>query len=219
MIFAAGFGRRMAPLTDDRPKPLIEVAGRSLLYHALDPAREAGLHPIVVNAHYRPDQIKAAVAGQDIIVSREEPDILDTGGGLKAALPNLPGEAVFTMNSDAVWTGQNPFQTLRDAWSAATMDALVLCVPLSRAAGRSDQGDFRLLADTRVTRGPGHVYTGAQIVRRDLVARHEERVFSLNTLWDEMIARGRLFAAVHPGHWCDVGCPTSIPLAEAMVGV
>ncbi|MEM1373455.1 MAG: nucleotidyltransferase family protein [Pseudomonadota bacterium] len=209
----------MAPLTDDRPKPLIEVAGKSLLHHALDPAREAGLSPIVVNAHYLADQLATALRGQPDILSREEPEILDTGGGLKAALPKLPGKAVFTMNSDAVWTGSNPFVTLRDAWSPAEMDALVLCVPMARAEGRADRGDFTIDDTARVTRGPGHVYTGAQIIRSDLVARHPERVFSFNILWDEMIARGRLFAAIHPGKWCDVGRPTSIPLAEAMIDV
>lgn len=219
MIFAAGFGTRMAPLTDSRPKPLIEVAGRSLLSHALEPAREAGLSPIAVNAHYRAEQIAKAVAGaEDVILQHEEPAILDTGGGLKAALPNLPGDAIFTMNSDAVWAGPNPFQSLRAAW-ADGMEALVLCVPISRAGGRTDRGDFAVDETGRVSRGPGFVYTGAQIISRAPVTAHPEDVFSFNVLWDEMIARGTLFAAIYPGTWCDVGQPSSIPLAEAMLDV
>lgn len=219
MIFAAGFGRRMAPLSDNRPKPLIEVAGKSLLRHALDPAREAKLSPVIVNAHYLADQIEASLSNDDVIVNREEPHVLDTGGGLKAVLADVPGEAVFTMNSDAVWTGRNPFLSLREAWLPADMDALVLCVPMARAVGRSDQGDFTVEPSARVTRGAGHVYTGAQIIKREFVAKHPEQKFSFNVLWDQMITRGRLYAVIHPGHWCDVGRPTSIPLAEAMVGV
>ena len=219
MIFAAGFGTRMAPLTESRPKPLIEVAGRSLLSHALDPALEAGLEPIVVNAHYRADQIAEAVAEiEQVTVQREVPDILDTGGGLKAALPKLSGEAVFTMNSDAVWAGPNPFETLRAAWQNG-IEALVLCVPIENAEGRDDAGDFSIDDAGRVTRGAGFVYTGAQIICRDLVFAHPEKVFSFNVLWDEMIARGGLYAANYPGRWCDVGRPSSIPLAEAMLNV
>lgn len=219
MIFAAGFGTRMAPLTESRPKPLIGVAGKSLLSHALDPAREADLNPIVINAHYRADQIAEAVEDEpEVILQREEPEILDTGGGLKAALPSLSGDAVFTMNSDAVWAGPNPFETLRTYWTE-TMEALVLCVPMGRAEGRTDAGDFSIDADGRVSRGPGYVYTGAQIICAAPVAAHDEAVFSFNVLWNEMIARGTLFAAVYSGAWCDVGHPSSIPLAEAMLDV
>ncbi|MEL6689525.1 MAG: nucleotidyltransferase family protein [Pseudomonadota bacterium] len=219
MIFAAGFGTRMAPLTQTRPKPLIEVAGKSLLAHALDPARAAGLAPITINAHYLGDQIAERVSGEkDVILQREEPELLDTGGGLKAALPALPGSSVYTMNSDAVWAGPNPFEALRNEW-AEGIEALVLCVPIERAEGRTDKGDFSVDADGRVSRGPGFVYTGAQIICRDPVAAHPENIFSFNVLWDQMIARGTLFAAVYPGRWCDVGRPSSIPLAEAMLNV
>lgn len=219
MIFAAGFGTRMAPLTMDRPKPLISVAGKPLLQHALDPALEAGLKPIIINAHHMSDQIEAALDGFPATMRVERPRILETGGGLKAALPELPGNSVFTMNSDAVWAGPNPYQVLRDLWNTAQMDALVLCVPKPHAIGREDAGDFSVAAEGRVDRGPGYFYTGAQIVKSALVAAHPEEVFSLNVIWDKLIAKGTLFAAIYPGKWCDVGRPSSIPLAEAMVNV
>ncbi|MEM6729506.1 MAG: nucleotidyltransferase family protein [Pseudomonadota bacterium] len=214
MIFAAGFGRRMAPLTDTRPKPLIEVGGRTLLDHALAPALEAGLAPICVNAHYRADQIEAALAGSPARVLREAPDILETGGGLKAALPHLPGDAVFTMNSDAVWDGPNPFEVLRTAWRG-DVDALLLCVPLDRALGRDDAGDFEI-TEGQFRRGAGFVYTGAQIIRRAPIAAHPERVFSFNVIWDALIAGGRIGACLYHGRWCDVGRPSSLALEEAM---
>lgn len=218
MIFAAGFGTRMAPLTDTRPKPLIQVAGRTLLDHALIPTREAGLAPICVNAHYLAEQIIEALQDDAVTVLHESPTILDTGGGLKAALPHLGGESVYTMNSDAVWSGPNPFASLEAAWRPDDMDALVLCVPMNRAAGRTDKGDFAVERG-RASRGPGHVYTGAQIIKTAFVRDRTEDVFSFNVIWDELISRDRLHAAIYPGHWCDVGHPSSIAEAEAMVRV
>ncbi len=218
MIFAAGFGTRMAPLTDDRPKPLITVAGQSLLEHALKPAKVAGLEPIIVNAHYRAAQIKAALRGNDAQFAREE-TILETGGGLKAQLGALGSDPVFTMNSDAVWQGPNPYEILRATWDATKMDALLLCVPVDRALGRTDQGDFTFADDGQLIRGPGHVYCGAQIIATNDVARHPEDVFSLNTIWNIHAQRGTLFGVEYPGRWCDVGRPQSIPMAEAMLDV
>ncbi|MGR3468611.1 MAG: nucleotidyltransferase family protein [Shimia sp.] len=217
MIFAAGFGTRMRPMTDDRPKPLIKVAGRTLLSHALEPARAVGAAPIVVNAHYKAPMIARAVAGRDIHVQHEDP-ILDTGGGLKAALPRLGEGPVFTMNSDAVWDGPNPYTCLASARDDAKARALLLCVPVARALGRTDQGDFMMAPDGRLSRGPGVVYTGAQLIDGALVQARPETVFSLNTVWDAAIADGTLAGVLYPGRWCDVGRPESIPLAEAMVG-
>ncbi|MEL6914408.1 MAG: nucleotidyltransferase family protein [Pseudomonadota bacterium] len=216
MIFAAGLGTRMAPLTEARPKPLIEVAGQTLLHHALRPAQAAGLAPIVVNAHYKAAQIEAALAPEPVTVLLED-TLLDTGGGLKNALPALGPGPVFTMNSDAVWDGPNPFEVLREGWRDG-LEALLLCVPVARARGREDIGDFAMDTAGRLRRGPGVVYTGAQIIDGAVVAAEPGDVFSFNPLWDAMIARDTLRAALYPGHWCDVGRPASIALAEEMVG-
>lgn len=218
MVFAAGFGTRMAPLTADRPKPLIEVGGRTLLDHALALAEGQGIARIVVNAHYRAGQIAAHLAGRPgIAVRTEVPAILDTGGGLRAALPLLGAGPVFTLNSDAVWAGPNPLATLRATWDPARMDALLLLLPPGRATGHAGTGDFRIGADGTLSRGPGLVYSGAQIVEPARLAAFEEPVFSLNALWDALIAEGRLHGVLHPGGWCDVGRPEAIPLAEALL--
>jgi len=121
------------------------------------------------------------------------------------------------MNTDAVWTGPNPLATLADAWDPGRMDALLLCVPPDRATGHRGQGDFDRWRGGALARGTGLIYTGAQIIKPDLVARHPEKVFSLNVIWDQMIARGRLHGAIHGGGWCDVGRPESLPLAEALL--
>jgi len=217
MLFAAGFGTRMGALTADRPKPLIRVGGRVLLDHALGLVDGAGITTRVVNAHYRADQIAAHLAGTNAALSLEEPDILDTGGGLRAALPLLGPGPVFTLNTDAVWTGPNPLVALRKAWDATRMDALLLLVPTGRARGRDGPGDFTRAPDGRIERGGDLVYTGAQIVDPAGLGTIRQTAFSLNRLWDRIAADGRLFGLVHTGGWCDVGHPDGIAAAEDML--
>lgn len=215
MLFAAGFGTRMGDLTATRPKPLIEVAGKPLLDHAL--ALTEGVARRVVNAHYLAEQIEAHLAGHDVTVSVERPDILDTGGGLRHALPLLGDGPVFTLNTDAVWRGPNPLELLDDAWNPDEMDALLLCVPLMRAVGRKGGGDFDLSPDGRLHWTGEMVYTGAQIVRTDALSSVEEQVFSLHRLWNAAIEKGRFHGLLYPGHWADVGHPDGIRLAEEML--
>lgn len=217
MLFAAGFGTRMGALTADRPKPLIEVAGKPLIDHALAIADEYGPLRRVANAHYRADQLAAHLTGRDVAVSLEQPDILDTGGGLRAALPLLGSDPVFTMNTDALLRGPNPLRLLADAWDPEHMDALLLCVPLARAVGRKGDGDFTLESDGKISRQGDHVFTGLQILKTDGLADIPDRVFSLNLLWNRMAAQDRLFGLPFPGHWCDVGHPGGITLAEDML--
>jgi len=216
MIFAAGLGTRMRPLTADRPKPLVEVAGRSLLERALDLGRDAGCTPIAVNTHYLADQIAHRLAGKGVAISHEPGPILDTGGGLRQALPLLGRGAVLTLNPDVVWTGPNPLTALEIGWNDR-MDALLMLVPLDRATARTGGGDFALADRGRITRRGDFVYAGAQMLRPEGLAGIPDRVFSLNLLWDRLIARGRAFGLVHPGGWCDVGTPQAIPLAEALL--
>ncbi len=216
MLFAAGFGTRMGALTADRPKPLIPVGGRALIDHALDIAAAHGPLRRVVNTHYRADQIAAHLADRGVSLSREHPEILDTGGGLRAALPLLGPQPVFTLNTDAVWSGPNPLDLLAQAWDPARMDALLLCVSPEQALGRTGVGDFHL-SDGRLTRGGDLVYTGAQILRTDGLSDIPDPVFSLNLLWNGMQARGRLYGVTYPGRWCDVGHPEGIALAETLL--
>jgi len=217
MLFAAGLGTRMGALTASRPKPLIEVAGRALIDHALDLVEGYGPPRVVVNLHYLPDRITAYLAGRDILFSHETPEILETGGGLRAALPLLGPWPVFTMNTDAVWRGPNPLCHLAAKWRPEDMDALLLCVPVDRAIGHAGAGDFRISPDGRATRGPGLIYSGVQIIKPDRLHEIAEKAFSLNILWDRMLRAGRLSATPYPGHWCDVGHPAGIAQAEAML--
>lgn len=216
MIFAAGKGTRMAPLTDTVPKPLIPVAGRTLLDRALDLGRAAGVGPVVVNIHHLGHQIRDHIGAQAAI-SDETELLLDTGGGLRKALPLLGAGPVITMNPDVIWTGPNPIRALLAAWRE-DMDALLMLVPIARTHGRQGGGDFRLDSDNHLIRKGDLVYGGAQIIRPDRLEEIPETVFSLNLLWDRLIAEGRAFGLIHAGAWCDVGRPDCIPLAEGLLG-
>jgi MurNAc alpha-1-phosphate uridylyltransferase len=144
---------------------------------------------------------------------------LETGGGLRAALPFLGDGPVFTLNSDAVWTGPNPLTTLRNAWTMG-MGALLLLAPASQTRGHAGQGDFTLGPDGRIARAKGAaglIYLGAQILQPQGLHDVAQKSFSLNLFWDRLIAEGRAFGVVHPGAWCDVGRPEGIATAEAML--
>jgi MurNAc alpha-1-phosphate uridylyltransferase len=227
MLFAAGFGSRMGALTADRPKPLIQVAGKALIDHALEQADAAGIGRRVVNTHYRSAQLVAHLAGRDVLVSHEDP-ILETGGGLKAALPLLQKgakaalSAVVTLNTDAVWTGANPLLELDAAWQGAQMDALLLLLPAAQARSQTGRSDFIMDAQGRIdwARGrEGYLYLGAHILNPAILNDYPEPAFSLLKAWDRLIAAGRAYGIVHQGDWCDVGHPEGIAEAEAMLGV
>lgn len=217
MIFAAGLGTRMKHLTRDRPKPMVPLAGRPLIDHALDLAQEVAPARTVANLHYKPETLAAHLEGKGVATILETPEILDTGGGLRNALPLLGDGPVFTMNSDAIWAGPNPLRLLRDAWEPAHMEGLLMTVPLANTLGHGGKGDFTMDSEARLSRGPGHVYGGVQIIKTDLLAGIEAEKFSLNLLWDIMLERGTLYGLSYPGRWCDVGHPDGIPLGESLL--
>ncbi|THH34629.1 nucleotidyltransferase family protein [Aliishimia ponticola] len=217
MIFAAGFGTRMMPLTKDRPKPLIEVGGTPLIDRTIALLQEAKVTKLVANLHYMADMLESHLSGSGVQTVIETPEILDTGGGLRNAMQHLGGSPVFTVNSDVIWNGPNPVNVLRENWRGDDMDALLLCVDPTRAIGRVGGGDFDLSGGGMLSRGSEVIYGGFQIIRTDRLGEIEDDVFSLNRLWDLLIEKGRVFGCVYPGQWCDVGRPEGIALAEALI--
>jgi len=226
MIMAAGLGKRMRPLTATRPKPLIEVAGQSLLDHVLERLRAAGVKKVVVNVHYLADSVEAHLAtrphGLEIVISDERSLLMETGGGLVKAAPVIDCDPFLSVNSDNYWV-DGPADTLRllaSQWNDERMDALLLLVPLARAENHRGMGDFHMERTGRLRRrARSHVapfvFTGIQMVSKRLLRDAPEGPFSTNILWNRAIEEGRCYGAVHQGLWFDVGTPKSIELTEA----
>jgi len=224
MVLAAGLGKRMYPLTIDRPKPLVEVAGKRLIDYAFDRLRSANITRAVVNVHYLAEQVVGWAQSQtapEIVISDERRQLLDTGGGIQKALGHLGPAPFFVLNSDSFWLdGATPaLERLRRAWDGARMDSLLLLSPQASAVGYEGAGDFHRDAGWRLTRRqPGEtapfIYAGCYLVAPSLFAGAPEGAFSMNLLWDAALARGRLFGLVHDGLWIHVGRPDSIAYAE-----
>ncbi len=225
MIMAAGLGTRMRPLTNDKPKPLVQVAGKALLDHCLDHLRDASVRHIVTNVHYRPEMIESHMRGvqgfESIQISDERDILLETGGGLVKAQPYLGSQPFLCMNSDNIWTNgdDNAILKLADRWDDKRMDALLLLVPKPQAYCHNGVGDFYLDENDAIIRrgdreSAPYVYTGIQIVSHRLLRDPPIGAFSTNIFWDRAIGEGRLFGAVHDAKWFDIGSPTAIPIAE-----
>lgn len=223
LVFAAGFGKRMGALTKSCPKPMLKVAGQPLIDRALRLVSDAGVTNVVVNLHYLADILASHLAGRKgVQLSVENPAPLETGGGLRHALPLLGPDPVFTFNPDAVWSGPNPLDLLAQSWDPERMDALLLLVPIESAAAHPGDGDFVASSDLRLQRAVGrpgqkYVYAGAQIMRTERLVGIDQTVFSLNVVWEDMIADGRLYGCIYDGGWVDVGTPEGISLAENML--
>jgi N-acetyl-alpha-D-muramate 1-phosphate uridylyltransferase len=228
MVLAAGLGKRMRPLTATRPKPLVEVAGKALLDHALDRLRAAGVKRAVVNVHYLADSLEAHVKYRvqdiEIAISDERLQLLETGGGLVHALPLIGDDPFLVVNSDNLWVDgpADSIRSLAARWDDAAMDALLLLVPLARANCHNGKGDFHMDGAGRLNRRrPGRVapfvFTGVQIVSKRLFEGAKAEPFSLNILWDRAIAAGRAFGLMHNGLWFDVGTPPAVKKTEEML--
>ena len=215
MVYAAGLGTRMGELTKDRPKPMIDVAGRPLLDHAMSAIDVPQVSKVILNTHYKRDAIEGHDFSRPVSISYEE-TLLETGGGLKNALPMITSETVLTANSDSVWRGPNPAGVLLEHWES-DMDALLLLIPKMCAVGHKGTGDFDRTREGLLRRGSAYVYSGLQLIKTAPFAEVEDTVFSTNVVWDHLLASDRLRGVAYPGQWCDVGYPEAIPLAELML--
>jgi len=226
MVLAAGLGKRLRPLTDARPKPLVEVAGQPLIAHALDRLALAGIERAVVNLHYKPEMIAAALAGRTrprIELSREA-ELLETGGGVKKALPLL-GETFFALNGDVFWLdGVTPaLIRLARYFDGKRMDALLLMQRTVSAVGYDGLGDY-FLDPLGVPRRRGEsevapfIFAGIQILHRRLFDGVDDTVFSLKKLYDRAEDAGRLGAIIHDGEWFHIGTPEGLEATRTRLG-
>jgi MurNAc alpha-1-phosphate uridylyltransferase len=227
MVLAAGLGKRMRPLTDTLPKPLVPVAGKALIDHVLDKLADAGVTQAVVNVHHRADQIETHVKGRArprIVISDERGELLDTGGGIVKALPHLGTAPFFHMNSDTVWIeGVTPnLSRLAAQFDAARIDILLLLASTATSIGYDGRGDFTMAPDGRLARRPERqvapfVYAGAAILNPAIFADAPAGAFSLNRLFDSAAEAGRLHGLRLDGTWMHVGTPEAINAAEAAI--
>jgi MurNAc alpha-1-phosphate uridylyltransferase len=226
MVLAAGLGKRMLPITETIPKPLVPIAGKTLLDWGLDTLAASGVTKAVVNVHHLPGQIVAHVARRRsprIVISDESAGLLDSAGAVVKALPELGGEPFYLLNADTFWIDRSSanLDALALEWDASKMDILLMLSDLSSATGHSGGTDFLIDANGRLTRAnndpAGVIYAGAAIMSPALFAGKEIAPVSLNRYFDAAIAEGRLFGKLLDGHWITVGTPDAIAPAEAAV--
>ncbi len=226
MVMAAGHGTRMRPLTNDRSKAMVEVAGRPLIDHMLERLEAVGVQRVIVNVHAHADHLEAHLKARgpelEIIISDERDALLETGGGVVKALPLLGRAPIFICNIDAIWLPFEPvLEKLIAAWTPRKMDELLLCARADWALGYAGQGDFDIHKDARLTRRAGaranHVYAGVQIFKPHLAKPFIIRRFSRNKIWDASLTRRKLFGLELPGYWMHVGDPRAVIAAEAVL--
>ncbi|AZO60286.1 MAG: nucleotidyltransferase family protein [Mesorhizobium sp.] len=226
MVLAAGLGKRMRPITDTMPKPLVTIAGKTLLDWGLDSLEAAGVASAVVNVHYLPEQIIAHVAGRQapkIVISDERAGLLDSAGGIVKALPLLGSEPFYIINADTFWidSGEPSLERLALAWDAARMDILLMLTDLDSAIGHCVGTDFLVAPDGALRRSKGDpaglIYAGAAIIDPRIFKDAPEGPHSINAYFDKAIDAGRLFGMKMRGRWITVGTPDAIPAAEAAV--
>jgi MurNAc alpha-1-phosphate uridylyltransferase len=228
MVLAAGFGERMRPLTLRMPKPLVPLAGMPLIDHVLDKLAAAGVKTAIVNVHYLPEQLEAHLTARqgtppEIVVSDERGVLLDTGGGTKKALKLLGHGPFFVHNADSVWSeGATPaLARMLRLWNPAEMDCLLLLAPAATSVGYAARGDFSMAPDGRLARrGAGEVvpfaFAGVSLCDERLFKDAPEGRFSLNLLWDNALARGKLYGMRMDGRWMHVGTPEALAEAESL---
>lgn len=229
MVLAAGLGKRMRPLTATRPKPLVEVAGRSLLDWSLGTLRAGGVGHVVVNVHYMADRLEAHLAarpsGMQVAISDERAQLLETGGGIAKALPLIEADPFVAINADNVWIDGpvGAVRLLAERWNDDEMDALLLLVPQARAHFHGNLGDFHMDPAGRLSRRrPGRVapfaHTGLQMLSKRLFEGVPAEPFSMNLLWDRAAGQGRLYGVAHQGLWFDVGTAAAVQQTERFLG-
>ncbi len=226
MVLAAGLGKRMRPITETMPKPLVPVSGKPLIDWGLDALVRAGVTDAVANVHYLPDQLIAHLKDRmspRTVISDERDLLLDSGGGIVRALPQLGGAPFYILNADTFWidTGDDNLRRLALEWSDESMDILLMLARLDQATGHTGGGDFFMSPDGRLARAAGSpdglIYAGAGIVHPRVFADAPLGPHSLNRQFDRALAQGRLYGMVIDGAWITVGTPDAIAPAEAAV--
>ncbi len=226
MALAAGLGTRMRPVTNDRPKPLVEVGGMTLIDHALARLAACGVTRAVVNVHHFADMVEAHLKTRtrapETVISDERAQLLETGGGLVHARALLGDAPILVTNIDAIFLPDRPldFAGLFQGFDPECEDCRLILVEKSRASGLEGAGDFAIGPETRLNRRgtaaeAPYFYTGMQILNPAILDGWPDEPFSLNRIWDRSLQNGRLTGAVFEGDWLHVGDPQALEETRA----
>lgn len=229
MVLAAGKGTRMRPLTNDRPKALVTVAGRALIDHVLDRLVAAGVKRAVVNVHAFADMLESHLKARrdiDIVISDERAQLMETGGGVMQALPLLGPDPIVIANIDSVWTepAGSAIARLAAGYDRASMGARLMLAPMDQCLGFDGAGDFHMREDGRLAfrnddPATDWAYTGVQIIDPAIMTGEPVEPFSFTRVWRRLESEGRLYGAPLGGFWMHVGDPVARDAAEARLGL
>jgi MurNAc alpha-1-phosphate uridylyltransferase len=225
MVLAAGLGTRMKPLTDDRPKALVQVGGRALIDHVLDRLIAAGLKRAVVNVHAFADLLETHMrrrADIEIVISDERARLMETGGGVRQARPLLGDDPIVVCNIDSVWDEPNgsAIARLGEGFDPSRMRARLLLAAMNAQLGYDGEGDFFMdeagvLSFRDALPHTPWAYMGAQIIDPRIVDEEPLEPFSFTRVWRRLAREGRLHGAPLGGYWMHVGDPDARSEAEA----
>lgn len=217
MILAAGRGVRMRELTDNTPKPALCVAGKPIITRIAEKMMAANLSKIVVNTCYKGDMIKAALKSFQNICYSDEETALETGGGVKNALPLLGNEPFFVSNADPVWIDQTTsvFEQLENAYDESTTDILLALIPTINAKGDVKDGNYFIENNLPRRQKAGetnipYLFMGVQILHPRIFKEAPDGAFSLRDLYDKAEKQNRLKHIVFDGVWYHVGTPEAL---------
>lgn len=229
-ILAAGYGSRMKPLTDSRPKPLVEIAGRPLLDYILEHLIAADVREIVVNAHHHGGKIvdwaETRAAEFDVVIHvAQEPELLETGGGVKAALTHFNDEPFYVIAGDAFWVSESAgavFEVLADRWRSQDMDILMSLQAVQGMSLTRGVGDYDFEADGRVVRSMDrtgtYMFTNIRINHPRVYEGTPEDAFSFLECMDRAQEIGRLYGLEHEGEWCHISTPEDLARVNGAIG-
>lgn len=216
IILSAGLGLRMRPLTNTLPKPLISVAGKSMLERAFEHLKKIKISNIVVNTHYLAPLVIEKVKSfyPHALISHED-ILLETGGGINKALPMLGEEPFFVLNGDSIWSGTESLTGMKKKWGDNQIDALLLLIPREKAHGYEGLGDFFMSDEGRLSRPrkgeyAPFVYIGVQLIHPRIFEQAPSCPFSMNLLWDKALEKDRLYGYIHGGEWFHMSTPQDL---------
>jgi len=225
MVLAAGLGTRMRPLTNDRPKAMVQVAGRALIDHVLDRCVETGVKRAIVNVHAFADLLEAHMKRRsdiEIIISDERALLMETGGGVRQARAVLGDKPVFLCNIDSVWTEPqgSPMARLARGFDPSRMGAQLLLAAMDQQLGYDGVGDFFMdetsaLSFRDALPHTPWAYMGVQIINPSIIDVEPLEPFSFTRVWRRLAQEGRLYGAPLGGFWMHVGDPRAKEEAEA----